>query len=72
MLRVLPDWWIKVEEELDKVIDKLALKHSIDFSFVKDSREIEDGKKSILNAFLRIYDNIEVKYSQSNEKEKLK
>ena len=57
MLRILPDWTMELEEKLDKVILDMAVKNHIDIMAVKDSRTIENGKNSISNALVRLYEN---------------
>ena len=54
---ILPDWVIELEEKLDKVILDIAVKNHIDIMAVGDSRAIENGKNSISNALVRLYEN---------------
>ncbi len=65
---VLPDWHIKAEEKLDKVIGDIAESNLIDYNFVKDSRVIENSKQSILNALVNIYETVGVEQREKTKK----
>lgn len=60
MIIVLPEFYSKAKEQLDKVIDDIIRKNNIDWSFSHDSQAINDGKNMILNSLVRIYENVDV------------
>ncbi len=60
MLRTLPDWYLNAEEKLKKTISDITWKNGIDYSFVSDSKGIEDGTSLILNSLVSIYENVGV------------
>lgn len=68
MIIVLPKWYLKAREELDKVVDNITRKNNIDGTFAEDSRAIENGKNMILNSLVGIYEKVDVEGRERMEK----
>lgn len=69
---VLPKWYGKAKEELEKSITEIALKNNIDFHFVKDSKTVHDSIDSIMNVFLRISSDVKCNYKYIDDSRKTK
>lgn len=59
---VLPEWYGRAREELDRAIIDIALKNNIEFHFVKDSKTIHDSVDAIMDVFLRISSDVKCDY----------
>ena len=60
MLIPVPSWVTRAREKLDKVVDDLVRKNGVDWTACRDSRAIEEGKETIVNALWRIYESTNV------------
>lgn len=67
---VLPKWYSKAEDKLNKCIDDIIRSNDIDWGFAHDSRTIEDGRNMILNALLRISQKVESDYKKLKDIQK--
>jgi len=68
MMVILPEWFSEAEEKLDKVINEISFKNHLDYSFVEDSKSINDAKKTVLNTLVHIYENVNVEERERIEK----
>jgi ribonuclease BN (tRNA processing enzyme) len=59
---VLPEWYGKAEKIIDDAIKDASLESGADYFFVKDSITIKEGKEMILNAMLRISEQVNSRY----------
>ena len=67
MMIVLPDWYTKVEEKIDRTIIDISNEIMIDLGFVMDSKGIENGKQMILHRLVDIYENVNVEERKRQE-----
>ena len=68
-MRVLPDWFSEVEEELKRTIYSIASKKNLKMHFVLDSKTIEKGISEISMALVNIYENAPGEYNEEQLKE---
>jgi len=47
MMRIIPEWVVKIQEELKDLVLKLALRNGIPYELVEDSKNIESCINSI-------------------------
>ena len=56
MIRVLPNWYGKAEDELERLIHQIANKQNLDFHVVNDSLTIKNSISNILNTLVHLED----------------
>lgn len=54
MIRIMPKWYSKAEDDLKREIIRIAIENKINFRLVLDSKSIEDCKGGILNSLVMI------------------
>jgi len=65
---LLPEWYGKVEEKLDKVINEIAEELNLNLIFIWDSKSIENGKSTILNTLVRISEKTKPEFTEEELK----
>ena len=73
MMRILPAWYGKSEEKLNRLILDIAIDNNIKFNFVMDSSTIKESVSAILNTLVNIQENAypEIEQKQFEELDKL-
>jgi Icc-related predicted phosphoesterase len=56
MIRVLPGWYGKAEDDLERLIHKIANEQNLDFHVVNDSLTIKNSISNILNTLVHLED----------------
>lgn len=56
MMRILPNWYSKMKEELDRVVIKVCNEQNLDYSLASDSIRIEECKDGIVNSLVYLFD----------------
>ena len=75
MIKIMPDWYGKADEDLTREIHRIALSNNINFKLVLDSKSIENCRECILNALVMISEqgitekNYEIKEDKKDKKE---
>jgi hypothetical protein len=65
---ILPEWYSKAEEKLDRVINEIAKELNFNLTFVWDSKSIENGKSTILNTLVRLSEQAKPEFTKEELK----
>ena len=68
MIIKLPEWYMKAQEDLDKVVMDIALRHGMSYRALNDSKSIDEAKEQILSSLVWIYENVNVEDRIRQEK----
>lgn len=72
MIQSLPKWYTDAKEQIDEVINKIALENNLKFYFVRNSKTIEDCKEAILMDLVFINENAYPEARQIETRELIK
>ena len=69
MIRTLPSWYGKVEDDLRRQIALLANENNIRWQFVYDSKIIDESINNIMNVLLRLKEEVRGEFNEEEIKE---
>lgn len=74
MIRILPQWYTKVREEIESEISEQARKLNISGLFICDSKCIDECVDGIMNTLIRLKEEVRGEFNeeQLNQAKKLK
>lgn len=68
MIRILPKWYGKVQSEISRTISKQANELNIPWSFVHDSKAINESVNDIMSVLLRLKEEVRGEFDEEQLK----